>query len=56
MDLEERKRKGIGPYTEAMEVSNIDVIHSDSVLSNEDCADSYKILLAKFARQASQSL
>lgn len=56
LDLEERKRKRVGPYTDAIKVSNIDVSHPDSVLSNEDCADSNKTLLATLAKQASQSL
>lgn len=53
LDLEERKRKRVGLSTEVMEVSKNTVIHSDSVLSNEDCADSNNILLATLARQAS---
>lgn len=57
LDLEERKRRRLGPpLTDEMDVSNSENCPTDSVLSNGDCSDYDKNLLATLARQASLAL
>lgn len=57
LDLEERKRKRIGPaLSEVMDTDNVTIIHKDSTFFKSDGVESNNTVLATLVQQASRPL
>lgn len=53
LEIEERKRKRVGPVTSEERTQEVTMHHQDHVLSKDDCSGTSNTLLAQLAKQAS---